>query len=141
MTPACLSSVLRSVASRIDASKNPSRSAVAAELRRVLAAVGPTSAPMKPVLQFDVLSDSPLDLDTDGTLGVDFTNLLESVGDVEWDRNGVSITLHKGALPAHELFSEIKNGKHGDEMKKCVESLTNGHMTTVPALGPTPFKF
>jgi hypothetical protein len=39
MTPARLSSVLRSVADRLDRSKKPSKSAVSRELRRVLAAM------------------------------------------------------------------------------------------------------
>jgi hypothetical protein len=44
LSPSRLSARLRSVADRIDRSRLPSRSAVAAELRRVLAAVGDNKA-------------------------------------------------------------------------------------------------
>lgn len=43
MNPVRLSAVLRSISDRIDASKRPSRTLVAAELRRVLAAMDPGS--------------------------------------------------------------------------------------------------
>ena len=39
MTPARLASVLRQIASRIDASENPSKSLVAADLKRLIAAL------------------------------------------------------------------------------------------------------
>ncbi len=45
MDPASLSAALRSVADKIDRSENPSRSLVAAELRKILVAAGGAPAP------------------------------------------------------------------------------------------------
>jgi len=132
MKPSDLSKTLRQIAAKIDASKRPDRILVSRDLKRILAAMTRTATDQSEILTQDTVvsfyvdPDSDLAEDTDGTLGVPFTELLDTVAsDVDWSTNSVSMTLKQGPDKLRALARDIMLGNHGVEMMLCIKSLEN----------------
>jgi len=162
MKPSQLASQLRRIASKIDASKQPSRKLVAKDLKKVLnqiAAKTPFDEGYK--ISFKVLEGSALEFDH-GLLGTPFVEAIRSLptvtsvkleqratsqggadGELIVDIHPESIDLnetmgHFDALtniftgPFYTWMREVLDGKHGAELQYAAESLDNGE---VPGYG------
>jgi hypothetical protein len=141
MDPVRLSAHLRSVADRIDRSERPSRAAVAAEVRRVLAAMGEKTISLDASGDIGYSDSNPVDEDEDG-VGHEIEVALKAAGatSVEWTDEGVDISFPAGSeAGVRKAIDEIRNGSFGPDFGSYFSAMEeineDGDMS--PAAGPT----
>lgn len=117
MNPVRLSFALRSVADRIDRSLRPSRSAVAAELRRVLAAMDEKTISLDASSDIGYSDSNPVDDDEDG-VGHEIEVALKAAGatSVKWTDEGVDVSFPSGSEDGvRKAIEEVRGGSFGPD--------------------------
>lgn len=89
-------------------------------------------------VSLNVKDGSDLESDTDGTLGVPFTELLENAGliDVEWDGYTLRFSIPRGHDIFLDLVRDIEAGKHGPDMVRALHSFHRDGTTDYPSTNP-----
>lgn len=139
MTPSRLSSVLRSFADKIDRSSRPSRSSVASELRRVLAAMGQKTICLDASGTIGYSDSNPVD-DDENDDGQKVVDALEHAGasDVEWTDEGVNVTFPEALEErVRKAIDAVKSGLAGPAFAAYFSVMKETNEDGNEASGPT----
>lgn len=142
MTPSRLSSALRLIASRIDASRRPARHLVARELRKVIAAVG-NDVTVYYTLRPD--ADEAGMPEDDGTLTVELEKIVGTAGGIveEWDAgSGLVISCPSDKVKSVEdaVWGVINEGAASDGLVNMMRmyQFASRDGAGLPSTGPIP---
>jgi len=121
MKPSQLASQLRRIASAIDNSKNPDRTLVARDLKKILSAVTADQA----FIHMNIDLNEHPDLDPDGSSSVAFQNAVESIGGLieNWEGEWLDIKVPRSELKTVLSGLEaIEAGQHGPDAQKIAQA-------------------